>query len=267
MSHKSYNGSGFLKFYQVLATENPCYKKNQKRTKTTHLILHSTGANNPFLKRYVHPDDGFLGENRYANGWNNPNSNTLVHAVIGKNKRGAVEAYQIAPWGMRVWGCGSGKNGNGNDFTIQVEICEDQTLGTEYAKQTYDVAVKLFAHLCKSFDIDPKNIWSHKEACAKGYASNHGDPEHWWKNRGLSMDSFRKDVQALLDNGDEDITQGENDAQGTSYVVNAQSEVDVYSEPAITQIKGAYTIIEEKNGYGRLKSGTGWIKLSDVQKL
>ena len=35
--------------------------------------------------------------------------------------------------------------------------------------------------------INPENIISHKEACAQGYASNHGDPEHWlavsWKNR------------------------------------------------------------------------------------
>lgn len=30
---------------------------------------------------------------------------------------------------------------------------------------------------------------------------------------------------------------------------------------------GTYTIIEEKNGYGRLKSGIGWIKMSEVTKV
>lgn len=31
--------------------------------------------------------------------------------------------------------------------------------------------------------------------------------------------------------------------------------------------KGVYTIVEEQNGYGKLKSGAGWIALSDVIKL
>lgn len=200
MSRTSYNGSGFLTYYQQLATDNPCYKSNGNRIKTTHLILHSTGANNPNLKRYVTPDDGYLGNNPNNNGWNSANSTTLVHGVIGKNKNGVIEAYQIAPWGKLVWGCGSGNNGSGNSFAIQVEMCEDQTLGASYAKQVYEVAVKLFAHLCKANNISPENIWSHNEAHAKGYASGHVDPEHWWTavSAGLTMDGFRKDVKALL---------------------------------------------------------------------
>lgn len=196
---KAYDGSGFLKFYQQLAVNNPCYK-NGNRDRTTHLILHSTGANNPTLKRYVTPDDGYLGNNPNNNGWNNPKEKTLVHAVIGKNKNGEIEAYQITPWGKRVWGCGSGKNGSGNDFAVQVEMCEDQTLGASYAKEVYNVAVKLFAHLCKTYNISTDNIWSHNEANKKGYASAHIDPEHWWKavNAGLTMNGFRNDVKFLL---------------------------------------------------------------------
>ena len=200
MERKAYNGSGFLTFYQQLAVNNPCYKRNGNRSKTTHLILHSTGANNPNLKRYVTPDDGMLGNNPNGNGWNTAKSDTLVHGVIGKNKNGVIEAYQIAPWGKLVWGCGSGRNGSGNSFAIQVEMCEDQTLGASYAREVYAVAVKLFAHLCKANKISPENIWSHNEAHHKGYASGHVDPEHWWKavNAGLTMDGFRRDVQALL---------------------------------------------------------------------
>ena len=203
MARTPYNGSGFLTFYQQLAVNNPCYKAKAFRSKTTHLILHSTGANNANLKRYVTPDDGYLGNNQYNNGWNNPNSSTLVHGVIGRNKAGAVEFYQIAPWDMLVWGCGSGKSGSGNTFAIQVEICEDQTLGSSYATATYSLAVKAFAHLCKAYNIPTSNILSHSEACAKGYASNHADPEHWWKKvaPNLTMDRFRADVQTLLNGG------------------------------------------------------------------
>ena len=41
----------------------------------------------------------------------------------------------------------------------------------------------------------------------------------------------------------------------------------VYSSPPVTQISGVYTITEEKNGYGKLKSGAGWVKLADVKIL
>lgn len=220
MSRKAYNGSGYLTFYQQLATNNPCYQQNGNRLKTTHLILHSTGANNPNLKRYVTPDDGMLGENKYKNGWNNPYSSTLVHAVIGKNKNGFVEVYQIAPWGKLVWGCGSGLNGSGNSFAIQVEMCEDQTLGASYAKETYRLAVKLFAHLCQVYDVPPENIWSHSEANAKGYASPHGDPEKWWKSvkAGLTMDGFRRDVKELL-NGEITVDKLPTDAPSSLYRV------------------------------------------------
>lgn len=197
MGRIAYNGSGYLTFYQQLATKNPCYKQGKYRDKTTHLILHSTWADNPNLKRYVTPDDGWLGENIYRNGWNTPTEDTLVHAVIGKNKNGFVEAYQIAPWKMRVWGCG----GDANGYAIQVEMCEDKSLGLGYAKECYNVAVKLFAHLAKVYNIPTANIWSHDEAGKKGQASDHDDPEHWWKavKWKVSMDDFRRDVQALLD--------------------------------------------------------------------
>ena len=33
-------------------------------------MVHSTGANNPNLKRYACPNDGLLGENQYGNHWN-----------------------------------------------------------------------------------------------------------------------------------------------------------------------------------------------------
>lgn len=331
MARTSVNGSGFLTFYQQMATENPCYKKNVKRSKTTHLILHSTGANNPNLKRYVTPDDGYLGKNSYNNGWNNPNANTLVHGVIGKNKSGVVEFYQIAPWGMRIWGSGSGNKGNGNDIAIQVEIAEDQTLGADYAKATYDVAVRLYAHLCKSFDIKPDNIWSHNEAHDKGYASNHGDPEHWWKKHGLTMNGFRADVKKLLESNvvepEEETAEPEKPETTEVYRVrkswtdsksqigaykvleNAKEQADknegykvynssgkvVYTPSAafvpyrvkitanvlnvragagtsykvtMTVTKGGvYTIVEEKDGWGKLKSGAGWISLQYTEKV
>lgn len=248
MARKELNGSGFLTFYQQLAVNNPCYQRNGNRSKTTHLILHSTGANNPNLKRYVTPDDGMLGENIYKNGWNTSTANTLVHGVIGKNKNGAVEFYQIAPWEKLVWGCGAGRNGSGNSFAIQVEMCEDQTLGAAYARATFDVAVKAFAHLCKVHGIPPENIWSHNEAHDKGYASNHADPEHWWEKVAptLTMDKFRADVKALLEAGGKTNKQPED--KKVLYRVQVGAFVNKANAEALAkelQSKGYPTIIKE----------------------
>ena len=72
------------------------------------------------------------------------------------------------------------------------------------AKRTYETAVELFAMLCKKYSLDPLAdgvIISHKEGCARGIASNHGDPEHLWAQlgTGYTMDGFRRAVKAAVD--------------------------------------------------------------------
>lgn len=44
------------------------------------------------------------------------------------------------------------------------------------------------------------DIDSHNEGGKKGIASNHGDPEHYWRGLGMkyTMDGFRKDVKAAM---------------------------------------------------------------------
>ena len=54
---------------KLIFTENACYKAGRKIT-VKGIMVHSTGANNPWLKRYVGPDDGKLGKNQYNNHWN-----------------------------------------------------------------------------------------------------------------------------------------------------------------------------------------------------
>lgn len=55
------------------------------------------------------------------------------------------------------------------------------------------------------------------------------------------------------------------------YLVRVGSGVQIYKAPAGAVTKacpyGVYTIVEERNGYGKLKSGAGWLKLSAVTKV
>lgn len=186
-----------LNIKQWLATENDCYKAS-KRIKPKGVMVHSTGANNPWLKRYVGPDDGLLGVNQYGNHWNRPGLSVCVHAFIGKLEDGTVATYQTLPWTMRGWHCGR----SGNDTHISFEICEDGLANEDYFRQTYQAAVELTAYLCHTYGLDPLApgvVVDHAEGNDLGIASNHSDVGHWWKKFNTTMDDFRKDVKYYLD--------------------------------------------------------------------
>lgn len=185
-----------MKLHTLTAYNNACYQDG-KKMKPKGIMIHSTGCNNPNLRRYVGPDDGILGKNIYNNHWNNtyPGGKAICcHAFIGKDKNGEIRTYNILPWDMVGWHCG----GKANKTHIGIEICEDTT-STEHFRETFREAVEVAAYLCRLYGIQPKNIISHKEGHAKGLASNHGDPEHWWGNYGITMNSFRAEVARELD--------------------------------------------------------------------
>ena len=157
------------------------------------IIIHSTGANNPNLKRYVNAPE-ICGANPYRNYFDRPGSNVCPHAVIGKDKNGEVKAAKLLPWNVCCWGCGSGSKGSYNysPAYIQIEIAEDALNDRAYFEEVFGLAADLCQRLMKNYPtIKPENVISHKEACARGYASNHGDPEHWLARFGKNMDWFR----------------------------------------------------------------------------
>lgn len=182
---------------KLILTKNRCYKSGKTIT-ARGIVVHSTGANNPTLKRYVGPDDGILGHNKYGNHWNRPNIGKCVHAFIGYDKDGVIRCYQTLPWDFRSWGCGGDSRGSFNDTHIQFEICEDNKENEAYFRDAFGVAIDLCAYLCRLFDIPVESISSHKESHSLGYASNHGDPEHWMKHHGWTMSSFRQGVTDRL---------------------------------------------------------------------
>lgn len=179
---------------KLIFTENACYKAGKTIT-PKGIMVHSTGANNTSLKRYVGPDDGLLGKNQYNNHWNQPmDREVCVHAFIGELKDGTIATYQTLPWNHRGWHAG----GAANNTHISFEICEDNLKDASYFKKVYQEAVELCVYLCKEFGLTEKDIICHSEGCAKGIASNHGDVMHWFPKHGKSMDTFRADVKALL---------------------------------------------------------------------
>ncbi len=185
---------------KLILTNNACYKAGKTIT-PKGIIVHSTGANNPNLKRYVGPDDGLLGKNQYNNHWNQDKPGgrqVCVHAFIGKLADGSIATYQTLPWNHRGWHCGSGSKGSGNDTHISFEICEDGLTDASYFSAVYKEAAELCAYLCKLYGLTEKNIICHSEGYKLGIASNHGDVMHWFPKHGKSMDIFRDDVKSNL---------------------------------------------------------------------
>lgn len=188
---------------KLLLTNNECYKVGKKII-VKGIMVHSTGANNPNLKRYVGPDDGLLGVNQYNNHWNQARPGgrqVCVHAFIGKLADGTIATYQTLPWDMRGWHSASGSKGAAHDTHIGFEICEDGLTDATYFNKVYQEAVELCAYLCKEFNLDPMKdgvIIGHYEGHQRGIASNHGDPKNWFPKHGKSMDTFRSAVKALL---------------------------------------------------------------------
>lgn len=202
---------------KCILTANDCYKKGTKMTggKPTGIVVHSTGANNKTLKRYVQPlktDADYaaiiadIGTNLYNNHWNmsaaQMGRSVCVHAFIGVNSAGKVETYQTLPFDICCWGVGSGSKGSYNynpTARVQFEMCEDGLNDEAYFNAVMKEAQEFCAYLCKLYGFGVDKISSHQESYLAGYGGNHGDPHNWLKPFGKTMDWFRAEVQKLID--------------------------------------------------------------------
>lgn len=200
-----------------MQTNSTCYKRTSTMT-VKGILWHSTGANNPWIQRYVQPSDNdpnrdallnLIGKNKYGNDWNHISVQAGLNAWIGKLDNGTVATVQSMPWNYKPWGCGSGSKGSCNNGWIQFEICEDGLKDKAYFEKVYKEACELTAYLCKMFNIDPKatvnyngvnvpTILCHADSCKLNLGSNHGDVLHWFPKFGKDMDDVRNDVAKLM---------------------------------------------------------------------
>lgn len=189
-----------MELHSCILTKNDCYQRGLTIV-PKGVMVHSTGANNPFIKRYVQPDDGLLGKNTYDNDWNRPGLDVCVHAFIGKKQDGGIATYQTLPWERRGWHAGAGAN----NTHISFEICEDDLQDRSYFEAVYREAAELTAYLCGRYGLDPMKdgvVICHAEGYRRGIASNHGDVENWFPLFGKTMDDFRGAVKAIMEGED-----------------------------------------------------------------
>lgn len=198
-----------MRLRQQFLTKNDCYKAG-RTIAPRGVMVHSTGANNPNVKRYV-PGNAELGKNTNGNHWDATGIEKCVHAFVGKFADGKVGTVQTLPWNRRGWHAGKGTKGSANDTHISFEICEDGLTDPVYFSAVYQEAVELTAMLCREYKLDPLAdgvVICHQEGYRRGIASNHGDVLHWFPKHGKTMDDFRADVARIM-KGEDDMTEAQ----------------------------------------------------------
>lgn len=200
-----------------MQTNSTCYKQTRIMT-PIGILVHSTGANNPNLKRYVQPLSSnanynnllnLIGKNTNGNDYNHMEYQSGLNAWIGKLADGTVTSIQTMPWNYRPWGCGSGSKGSCNNGWIQFEICEDSLTDPIYFQEVYKEACELMAYLCKLYNLNPKGyttnngvktpiILCHQDSYKLGLGSNHSDVYNWFNKYGKTMEDMRNDILAIM---------------------------------------------------------------------
>lgn len=210
---KEQEGKMEIKLIDAIMTKSPCYTGG-RLIDVKGMYLHSIGC--PCEKAQ-----------NIINNENQANAGAAVQAVVQANGEiwQGLPVYPEAKKAMRNWHCGSGSKGSGNNTHIGVEMTEPATIkytgGSSWVEvgdgsntkavvlANYKNAVAYFALRCKQFGLDPLKdgvIISHKEGHDRGYASNHGDPEHIWGKFGLTMNQFRRDVKTAMTGGTISVT-------------------------------------------------------------
>lgn len=238
-----------------------CHKTNyNNRTSrsVTYVVIHYTGNTK---------DTAQANANYFATGSRKASAHFFVD---DKNIFQSVELRDTA------WHCGtSGKYyhsscRNSNSFGI--EMCCSGNY--KVSQKTKENSAYLCAALCKRLGIAASQVdtyvlrhydVTHKSCPAQMAGSSNKE----WK-------AFKEDVKAILSSGtiSKEVVE-EEEKVFTPYLVRITANVLNVRKGAgtdyavVTSVKKGevYTIVDEKNGWGKLKSGAGWISLAYTEKV
>ena len=206
-----------------------------------------------------------------------------------------VNVVQGLPFNRNAWHAGDGAKGPGNRNGIGVEICYSKSGGARYTNAEEN-AVYVCARLLHQYGLGIESLKQHHD-----FALNGKNCPHRIRDEGR-WEGFKGRVQwvlgeikagrcnANLNSG----TTSSNSAPSkptvnkpavsnptvsnptlANYVVKVTADsLNIRKGPSVSYSvvgelgKGeAYTIVETQNGWGKLKSGVGWINLSYTQRV
>lgn len=200
-----------------------------------------------------------------------------AHFFIGHDG----EIWQCVEEKDIAWHCGASfykHNECRNSNSIGVELCvkKDSDGKWYYTEETKKAAVKLFVYLMDKYGIDSDNVLRHYDVTGKIC------PEPDIRSGNKIWSKFKKDIAAYgkgfettMDEKNKDDTT-KND--GSILIKTTCDVLNIRTNPGINYRKvgtisetagkkNTYTIVETKNGWGKLKSGKGWISLAYTKQV
>ena len=238
-----------------------CHKVNYNNCasrKVEYIVMHYTGNSKDNAKNNA---------NYFATGSRKASAHFFVDDA---NIYQSVELRDVA------WHCGTSGTyyhkacRNSNAFGI--EMC--CTAGNyKISKKTLENSAYLCANLCKKLGISADQVdtyvvrhydVTHKSCPAQMAGSSNAE----WK-------AFKEDVKRILTTGSISKEVATEEQNAVPYLVKITAdELNVRKGPStnydvVTTVKEGevFTIVQELNGWGKLKSGAGWIKLSYTKKV
>lgn len=157
-------------------TQNKCFTNNINYKKIGG-IIHTTATPGVYAKDWKRR-------------WDN---NSILKAVtfFVDDK----DIIQCMPLERRIWHVATQK---GNNYYVGIEICEDKNNDPVYFKNAIANAIETAREVSEYYGWNASDWFGHYEANRKGFASNHSDPEPYFKKFGYSMSQFREDLNKAL---------------------------------------------------------------------
>lgn len=187
------------------------------------------------------------------------------------------EIWQCVEENDTAWHCGASSYKHKecrNSNSIGVELCvrKDRNGRWYYTEATRKSAVELFAYLMDKYEIDADHVLRHYDVTGKTCS----EPDV--RSGSKIWSQFKKDIAPYGKGKTQAGGEGRKEPDTDFYQIKTTCDVLNIREGAgatyrvVGQIrekdgrKKAYTIVEKRNGWGRLKSGAGWISLAYTKK-
>ena len=126
-----------------------------------------------------------------VNWFDNPTAQSSAHGVVDWDKY-----IQCIPYNEVAWHAGP----TANSRYIGIEMCE--TNDSNQFQKVWNNTVELCADICSKYGFNPDTqILSHHDVSLKWKEVDHTDPDSYFKNHGVTMETLKKDIsKAMADN-------------------------------------------------------------------
>lgn len=192
--------------------------------------------------------------------YDQPDTTVSSHFLIGLDG----EIIQCIPMDEK-----SSATNDRNLDTLSIEVCHPDATG-QFTQASYDALVKLTAWLCDYCGIGRDHVIRHYDVTGKlcpgikGWNLENGSNDKKWQTFKAQLSAEAKDntpapAPAPAPSGATTVNYA---YKVTVSDLNIRKGPGTNYDSAGYTGKGIFTIVAEKGGWGKLKSGAGWISLN-----